>query len=274
MPRPTRSSPARARRARSTSARPRGRQGKREELMEQTRRDIEAETRRAIQEIRSEVADLTDPRHREGDPQALDEDDQKRLVEEALGELDFLARRGAPQLAHGGDRPGLRARRCSRSPTSTTSSTRPRPAGRVRRRARRLQRAADVLLLALLLHRGEAGGPGQGGHRGTRRSQLPALLLENHRMPVIFRVRRDYEVLWEDANKLLPSRSRAPSSSTPWSPSASATRSASDRPHRGADEHGRSRSPGWDRRARRELHHRCPPPAPRLENLRKQVVTR
>ena len=32
---------------------------KREEMMEQTRRDIEAETRRAIQEIRNEVADLT-----------------------------------------------------------------------------------------------------------------------------------------------------------------------------------------------------------------------
>jgi ATP synthase F1 delta subunit len=31
-----------------------------------------------------------------------------------------------------------------------------------------------------------------------------ALLLENHRMPVIFRVRRDYDALWEDANKLLP----------------------------------------------------------------------
>ncbi len=30
------------------------------------------------------------------------------------------------------------------------------------------------------------------------------LLLENHRMPVIFRVRRDYEALWEEANKLLP----------------------------------------------------------------------
>jgi len=31
-----------------------------------------------------------------------------------------------------------------------------------------------------------------------------ALLLENHRMPVIFRVRREYDRLWEDANKLLP----------------------------------------------------------------------
>ena len=31
-----------------------------------------------------------------------------------------------------------------------------------------------------------------------------SLLLENHRMPVIFRVRREYDRLWEDANKLLP----------------------------------------------------------------------
>ncbi len=31
-----------------------------------------------------------------------------------------------------------------------------------------------------------------------------ALLLENHRMPVIFRVRREYDRLWEDANQLLP----------------------------------------------------------------------
>jgi F-type H+-transporting ATPase subunit delta len=30
------------------------------------------------------------------------------------------------------------------------------------------------------------------------------LLIENHRMPVIFRVRRGYEDLWEDENKLLP----------------------------------------------------------------------
>jgi len=30
------------------------------------------------------------------------------------------------------------------------------------------------------------------------------LLIENHRMPVIFRVRRAYEELWEEENKLLP----------------------------------------------------------------------
>jgi F-type H+-transporting ATPase subunit delta len=30
------------------------------------------------------------------------------------------------------------------------------------------------------------------------------LLIEKHRMPVLFRVRADYEALWEEENKLLP----------------------------------------------------------------------
>jgi len=30
------------------------------------------------------------------------------------------------------------------------------------------------------------------------------LLIENHRMPVIFRVRRGYDALWEEENQLLP----------------------------------------------------------------------
>jgi F-type H+-transporting ATPase subunit b len=62
---------------------------RREELLEQTRRDIEAETRRAIQEIRAEVADLTIMATEKVTRKALDADDQRRLVEEALGELDF-----------------------------------------------------------------------------------------------------------------------------------------------------------------------------------------
>jgi F-type H+-transporting ATPase subunit b len=62
---------------------------KREELLEQTRRDVEAETRRAIQEIRAEVADLTVLATEKVTRRTLDDDDQRRLVEEALGELDF-----------------------------------------------------------------------------------------------------------------------------------------------------------------------------------------
>jgi len=64
---------------------------KREEMMEQTRRDIEAETRRAIQEIRKEVADLTVAATEKVTRKTLTEKDQKRLVEEALAELDFEA---------------------------------------------------------------------------------------------------------------------------------------------------------------------------------------
>jgi F-type H+-transporting ATPase subunit b len=64
---------------------------KREEMMEQTRRDIEAETRRAIQQIRSEVADLTVLATEKVTRKSLDSSDQKRLVEEALAELDFAA---------------------------------------------------------------------------------------------------------------------------------------------------------------------------------------
>jgi F-type H+-transporting ATPase subunit b len=67
---------------------------KREELMEQTRRDIEAETRRAIQEIRAEVADLTVLATEKVTRKTLTDEDQKRLVEDALSELDFASLSG------------------------------------------------------------------------------------------------------------------------------------------------------------------------------------
>jgi len=64
---------------------------KREEMMAQTRRDIEAETRRAIQQIRSEVADLTVLATEKVTRKSLDGADQRRLVEQALAELDFAS---------------------------------------------------------------------------------------------------------------------------------------------------------------------------------------
>jgi F-type H+-transporting ATPase subunit b len=70
----------------------------REELMEQTRRDIEQETRRAIDQIRREVADLTIAATEKVTRKTLDDDDHRRLVEEALQEFDFsaLAEGGSP----------------------------------------------------------------------------------------------------------------------------------------------------------------------------------
>jgi F-type H+-transporting ATPase subunit b len=64
---------------------------RREQLLERTRRDIEAETRRAIDEIRREVADLTVMATEKLTRKVLTGDDQRRLVEEALSELDFSA---------------------------------------------------------------------------------------------------------------------------------------------------------------------------------------
>jgi F-type H+-transporting ATPase subunit b len=63
----------------------------REEMMEQTRRDIEQETRRAIDEIRREVADLTVLATEKVTRKSLDDDDHRRLIEEALSEFDFEA---------------------------------------------------------------------------------------------------------------------------------------------------------------------------------------
>ena len=70
-----------------------GRQ-RREELLEQARKDIETETRRAIQEIRAEVADLTILATEKVTRKTLTAEDQRRLVEEAVAELDFAALSG------------------------------------------------------------------------------------------------------------------------------------------------------------------------------------
>ena len=67
---------------------------RRDELLEQTRRDIEAETRRAIQEIRNEVADLTILATEKVTRKTLTGADQRKLVEEAIAELDFAALSG------------------------------------------------------------------------------------------------------------------------------------------------------------------------------------
>jgi len=66
----------------------------REELMESTRRDIDSETRRALDEIRKEVAELTVLATEKVTRKSLDDDDQRRLIEEALSEVDFSALAG------------------------------------------------------------------------------------------------------------------------------------------------------------------------------------
>lgn len=57
--------------------------------VEETRREIEAETRRSIELIRSEVADLTLEATSKVTGKVLDDADHRRLIEEAIGDLDF-----------------------------------------------------------------------------------------------------------------------------------------------------------------------------------------
>jgi F-type H+-transporting ATPase subunit b len=88
---------ARARKAADTAeseAAAAGRE-RRDELVAQAQRDIEAETRRSLDSIRKEVADLTVLATEKVTRKTLTEADQKRLVEEALGEVDFSALSGS-----------------------------------------------------------------------------------------------------------------------------------------------------------------------------------
>src|SRR5207248_1415654 len=61
----------------------------RQRRLEETKRQIEAETRRALEQIRAEVADLTIVAASKVTGKVLDKPDHKRLVQEAIGELDF-----------------------------------------------------------------------------------------------------------------------------------------------------------------------------------------
>jgi F-type H+-transporting ATPase subunit b len=61
----------------------------REELLASARRDIEAETRRALEEIRKEVANLTVMATEKVTRKSLTPEDHRRLIEDALHEVDF-----------------------------------------------------------------------------------------------------------------------------------------------------------------------------------------
>ena len=63
----------------------------RERRLEETRRQIDAETKRSLDMIRSEVADLTLVATARVTGKVLDAEDQRRLIDEAISELDFSA---------------------------------------------------------------------------------------------------------------------------------------------------------------------------------------
>jgi F-type H+-transporting ATPase subunit b len=62
--------------------------------IEQVQEAIVAETRQALDQIKNEVADLTLLATEKVIGRALDADEQRRLIDEALGEVDFSKLRG------------------------------------------------------------------------------------------------------------------------------------------------------------------------------------
>ena len=67
----------------------------RQRRLEETTRQIEAETVRALELIRAEVADLTVIATQKVTGKVLDQADHKRLIDEAIGELDFSVLEGS-----------------------------------------------------------------------------------------------------------------------------------------------------------------------------------
>jgi F-type H+-transporting ATPase subunit b len=61
----------------------------RQRRLEETKRQIEAETHRALGQIRQEVAELTLLAAAKVTGKVLDSDDQRRLIDEAISSLDF-----------------------------------------------------------------------------------------------------------------------------------------------------------------------------------------
>ena len=61
----------------------------RQRRLEDTKKQIEAETERALDQIRSEVAELALVATAKVTGKVLDRDDHRKLIEDAIGDLDF-----------------------------------------------------------------------------------------------------------------------------------------------------------------------------------------
>jgi len=67
----------------------------RQRRLDETERQVQAETQRALALIRAEVADLTVVATKKVTGKVLDEQDHKRLIEDAIRELDFSVLEGS-----------------------------------------------------------------------------------------------------------------------------------------------------------------------------------
>ena len=184
----------------------------REELLEQTRRDVEAETRRAIQEIRDEVADLTVLATEKVTRKTLTAEDQQRLVEEALSRARLLGPRRRRRTetgrgSDGGDRTGLRAlavrgrqgaRQARRGQASSSASS---PT-----RSTQNRELAVFFFSPYFSTEEKKDGPAQGrrGRRAELRELPRAADREAPHAGDLPHRGAQYDALWDQENQLLP----------------------------------------------------------------------
>ena len=69
-------------------------EAERQRRLEDTRKQVQTETRRALEQLRAEVAELTVIATSRVTGKVLDEQDHRRLIDEAIGELDFSVLEG------------------------------------------------------------------------------------------------------------------------------------------------------------------------------------
>jgi F-type H+-transporting ATPase subunit b len=95
-----------------------------EEMIERARREIAAETRRSLADIRKEVANLTVLATEKVARKTLDTEDHRRLVDEALSEVDFDRLAGA-RRGDGGTSTSPNGGRTSNAPDGDATGTGP-----------------------------------------------------------------------------------------------------------------------------------------------------
>ena len=186
----------------------------REELLAAARRDIETETRRSLEEIRKEVANLTVVATEKVTRKSLDDDDHRRLIEDALSEVEL------DPGVQGGQR--VRVRGVRRQLMEEIAEVYSRALFEVAKEHDALDRVHDELgefadalsedsnLQVFLFSPYFSSEEKKDGvsrivsDADERLVNFLELLAERHRMPVLFRIRRSFDAMWAEENQLLP----------------------------------------------------------------------
>ncbi len=161
------------------------------------------------EQIRKEVADLTVIATEKVTRKTLDDDDQRRLVEDALKEVDFTSLAGEGANGERAERLMEEIARVYAEALFEVAKEKDK-LDEIREQLGQFTDALDaeprdagLLLQPLLLLGGEEGRHQPACSTGPTRSwsTSSSCWSEKHRMPVIFRIRRQFDELWKRENQ-------------------------------------------------------------------------